>query len=89
MDVDVEEYMKSINLEAVCRTCLTDGEEMTSLFSEVQMEESETEEEENYILLYEILSGISPMQVCDKYTYSCYDLAMIFFRYQQMTGYRH
>lgn len=63
MDVDVEDYIKSINLETVCRACLSDSEEMTSLFTEILMEETDVDEEENYVFLYEILSNISPLQV--------------------------
>lgn len=64
MDVDVENYLKSLNLERVCRTCLADTDEMTSLFSEVILEESELEEEvANYIFIYDLLSNIYPIQV--------------------------
>lgn len=60
--MDAEEYFKSINVESICRTCLSDCEEMTSLFSEVVLEELE-DEDENYVYLYEIMTYISTMQV--------------------------
>lgn len=62
METEIEESVDSINLESVCRTCLSDGDELTSLFSEVVIEDPQIEESV-YVFLYEIVSNVTAIQV--------------------------
>lgn len=51
----------SLNFDKICRVCLTEREQMHSLFS--QLSKNDCLEEENYCL-YKILMSISSMKVC-------------------------
>lgn len=51
----------TLNLEKVCRVCLTENEEMHSLFSQITQEDCAEEEEACY--LYQMLMSISSMKV--------------------------
>lgn len=51
----------TLNFEKVCRVCLTENEDMHSLFSQITQEDCAEEEETCY--LYQMLMSISSMKV--------------------------
>lgn len=49
----------TLNLEKICRVCLLEGEEMHSVYSELEREEDDNET----LFIYEILMNTSAMKV--------------------------
>lgn len=57
--VEIENYMRTINLSEVCRTCLSECDEMTSLFAEIES----IDDEDEISFVYQMLMNITSIQV--------------------------
>lgn len=57
MDIEIGNYMKTLKVDEICRTCLSECDEMISLFTEVES----TDEDISYV--YQILMNVSSTEV--------------------------